>query len=268
MITSFTWWICTCGSDQLAVQRYLSTRDVKAARRSLLIALSTDLLVNLFLGILGLALLAYFRLHPHLLGDTQTIARNADQLLPRFMLLVFPQGIGGLVLVALLGAAMSALSSGVNSSCSVITTDFFERFGKAKASQTSKVRLAKRISWVVGIIIVLLSFLIVGVKGNLVEVAYKVVNFMAAPLFGLFFMAIFVRWATVPGTIVGFIGGLAVGVAISYWEEFTGHKGISFIWAIPLGLVAQVAIGMMASLLPMGSKAKIPYAEAKEEILT
>ncbi len=258
LITSFTWWICTCGSDQLAVQRYLSTRDVRAARRSLLIALSTDLLINVFLGILGLALLAYFRVHPHFLGDGQTIAGNADQLFPRFMLLVLPQGIGGLVLVALLAAAMSSLSSGVNSACSVITVDFIQRFSKAEGSQASQIRLARQVSWSIGIATVLISFLIPGVKGNLLEIAYKVVNFLAAPLFGLFFMAIFVRWATVPGTIIGTIGGLGVGGAISYWEELTGNKGISFIWAIPLGLIAQVALGMIASLLPIGRRQPKP----------
>src|SRR6185295_12927091 len=145
------------------VQRYLSTRDVKAARRSLLIALGTDLLINLFLAVLGLALLAYFRVNPHLIADAQTIARNADQLFPRFMVMVLPQGIGGLVLVALLAAAMSSLSSGVNSSCSVITVDFIDRFGKSQKSQARQVQLAKNVSWFVGIVAVLMSFLISGV---------------------------------------------------------------------------------------------------------
>ena len=261
VITSFTWWICTYGSDQMAVQRYLSTRDVRAARRALWIALSTDMLVNLFLAVLGLALLAYFRANPRFMADGQAICRNADQLFPRFILLGLPRGASGLVLVALLAASMSSLSSGINSTCSVVTVDFFERFGKAKKSQANQVRRAKHVVWWIGIVAVLISFLIHGVKGNLVEIAYKVVNFLAAPLFGLFFMALFVRWATALGTIVGAVGGLGVGIAISYWEELTGHKGISFIWAIPLGLIAQVTLGMVASLLTIGRRSNTPLSE-------
>jgi Na+/proline symporter len=78
------------------------------------------------------------------------------------------------------------------------------------------------------------------------------VNLLTAPLFGLFFLAMFVPWATSFGTLVGAAVGLAVVVAINYWEPIFGTKGISFLWAMPLGLAAQVAAGSIASLLPVG----------------
>jgi SSS family solute:Na+ symporter len=94
------------------------------------------------------------------------------------------------------------------------------------------------------------------VHGNLLEVAYKVVNLLSAPLFGLFCMAMFVRWATGFGTWVGVVAGLAVVIAINFWEEMTGVKGISFLWAMPLSFVVQMAVGMAASLLPIGRRAR------------
>ena len=204
LITSFTWWICTCGSDQMAVQRYLSTRDVKAARRALLIALSTDMLVNLFLAVLGLALLAYFRFYPHFLADGQSIAHNADQLYPRFILLGLPRVSAVWSPVALLAASMSSLSSGINSTCSVVTVDFINRFGKARSSQANQVRKAKHVVWCIGIAAILISFLIHGVKGNLLEVANKVVNFLVAPCSGCFLWRYSsVVLPAVPGTITG-----------------------------------------------------------------
>jgi SSS family solute:Na+ symporter len=245
----------------MAVQRYLSTRNVKAARRALLIALSSDILINVFLAVLGFALLAYFRANPQLLADGQTIVRNPDQLFPRFILLGIPHGISGLVFVALLAAAMGSLSSGINSSCSVITVDFIERFRKGEASQAAQVSRAKWVSVFIGIIVVLLSFLINQVKGNLLEVAFKVVNLLVAPLFGLFVMAMFVRWATVVGTLIGTAGGLSVVVGISYWEEITGQRGISFIWAMPLGLLTQVALGMSVSGFSKRKRAGAPSVE-------
>lgn len=49
--------------------------------------------------------------------------------------------------------------------------------------------------------------------------------------------------------IIGAACGLAVIVVIYYWEEITGTKGISFLCALPLGLLTQIVVGMLASLL-------------------
>jgi SSS family solute:Na+ symporter len=249
MIAQFTWWVCTAGSDQMAIQRYLATRDTRAARRVLATSLGANTLVNLLLCAVGLALLAYFRTHPHVLPDGQTILSDSDKLFPRFIAFALPVGLSGLVVAGLLAAAMSSLSSGVNSSCSVITVDFIDRFRKNKKSETDHVRLAKYVSVFVGVAVVLLTSGVGMVQGNLLAVAFKVVNLLTAPLFGLFFMAMFVRWATGPGTLIGAAFGLAAVILVSYWEEITGSKGISFIWAMPVGFVVQTAAGMLASLL-------------------
>jgi SSS family solute:Na+ symporter len=242
----------------MAIQRYLATRNVKAARGVLVTSLVANTFVALMLSVVGLALLAYFRANPHMLPDGQTIFTDADQLFPRFIGYAMPAGITGLVVAGLLAAAMSSLSSGVNSSCSVITVDFVDRFRRNKESETDHVRLARYISWAIGIVVVLLSSVVGMVQGNLLEVAFKVVNLLTAPLFGLFFMAMFVRWATTPGTLTGAAVGVAVVVTINYWHDVTGTRGISFIWAMPLSLAAQIAAGMVVSLLPIGRRHSAP----------
>ena len=255
VLAHFTWWVSTAGSDQMAVQRYLATRNVKAARGVLFTSLAANTLVALVLSVVGLALLAYFRLNPHFIPDGQTILSDPDTLFPRFIAFGLPVGLSGLVVAGMLAAAMSSLSSGVNSSCSVITVDFIDRFRKRKDSETDHVRLAKYIAVLVGLAVIVLSTGVGMVEGNLLEVAFKVVNLLTVPLFGLFFMAMFVRWATGPGTLVGAVAGLAVVVAINYWREITGTQGISFLWGMPLSLVAQIAVGSLASLVPIGRRA-------------
>ncbi len=253
IVSSFTWWLCTSGSDQMAIQRYLATRDAKAARWVLLTSLVTDVLVGSFLGLLGLALLAYFTTHPEYVPDGQRILTDADQLFPRFIVFGLPDGITGLVLAAILAAAMSSLSSGVNSTCSVITVDFIERFrrGRQPANETQRVRLVRAVSVLVGAVVVFLSLFVGGVQGNLLELAFKICNLLVAPLFGLFLMAVFVPWAKGWATIAGAAVGLAVVASVNYWEELTGAKGISFLWAMPLGLVALVAVASLLSLVPI-----------------
>ncbi len=258
VLAMFTWYVCTSGSDQIAIQRYLATRDAKAARTVLNISLVADALVQLILAGVGFALLAYFRTRPQLLADGQTIITDADKLFPQFIVVGLPVGLSGLVVAGLLAAAMSALSAGVNSTCSVITVDFLDRFGRRgpAASESSGVRRVKLVSVAVGTLVVCLSLFVNMVHGNLLEICYKVVNLLTAPLFGLFFMAMFVRWATGFGTLVGAACGVATAIAICYWEEFTGNKGISFLWALPLSFLVEVGVASLVSLLPIGAGAR------------
>jgi hypothetical protein len=41
---------------------------------------------------------------------------------------------------------------------------------------------------------------------------------------------------------------------VSYWKELTGTEGISFLWAMPLGLLAEIGVGALVSLIPVGQK--------------
>jgi solute:Na+ symporter, SSS family len=82
-----------------------------------------------------------------------------------------------------------------------------------------------------------------------------VVNLLVAPLFGLFFMAMFVRWATGFGSLVGAACGLIVAVGICYWTELTGRPGVSFLWSMPVSLLVEVAVASTMSLVPIGQPA-------------
>jgi len=253
-VSVFTWYVCTSGSDQMAVQRYLSTRDVKAARRALATSLTADTMVTLLLSALGLALLKYFQANPHLIPDRQTILTDSDALFPRFIAFGLPPGISGLVIAAVMAAAMSSLSSGVNSAASVITADILDFRRRRNAAGSSSIRLAQSASVAVGAVVIALSAAVGQIQGNLLEIAYKTVNLLVAPLFGLFFMAMLVPWATQFGTVVGAGCGIGVVVAVNYWQELTGQVGGSFLWGMPLGLLVQLTVGAGVSLLQVGRK--------------
>ncbi len=250
-VATFFWFVCTAGSDQMAIQRYLAVRDPGSARRMFIYSLLANALVWLFLAALGFALLAWFQQHPEFLADGHTVATQADQLFPRFIVLGLPSVAAGLVTAGLLAAAMSSLSSGMNSACSVITVDFLDRLRTRRAQSTQGLVTIRWISFGVGVAVVLLGAVVGTIKGNLLELAFKVVNLLVAPLFGLFFMALFVPWARSLGTWIGALTGLALVVAINYWEDFTGAPGISFLWAMPLGLTVQISVGALVDLLPL-----------------
>lgn len=247
-LSTLVWYICTSGSDQMAIQRYLATRDAQSASRMFGISLWCDAIVALLLAALGLALVAYSNVHPEILPDGQTLLSSADQLFPQFIVKVLPAGMSGLVVAGILSAAMDSLSSGLNSSSSVIMTDWVERFRPVKSEGAKAVREAKLISWLVGIAVVLLSLVAGIAAGNLLEKCYTVVNLFTASLFVLFFMAMFVPWATTFGTWLGAIASMAVAIAMAYssWID------LSFLWITPASLLAGVTVGSVCSLLPIG----------------
>lgn len=196
VLMTFVWYIATSGSDQLTIQRFLASEDAKAARRTFLVSLVAGFIGMVLLSLVGFALIAYFEANPQYLSRGQNLNDQADTLFPRFIMLVLPAGLSGFLIVGILSAAMSSLSSGLNSTASVISEDIIKRFSSKSRRTVNELKVAKNLSLIVGIITLLLSIAIPYVKGNLIDLAVKVVNLFVSPLFVLFFMALFVPFAT------------------------------------------------------------------------
>lgn len=239
------WMTCTCGADQMAIQRYLSTRDARAARQSFGIHLLTEFLMAALLALVGLAVLGYFSAHQQVLENEPPLVEQADELLPRFVVTVLPGGLAGLVIAAMLSAAMSSLSSGMNSASAVITSDFIGRFQAEKWSQQNNVRVARWASIVIGMVTVLLSLFVGQLATNLLELCIKVVNLLTAPLFVLFFLALFVRWSTPLGGIAATVASITVAVGIAFFK----WGGLEFLWTSPCSLLAGILTGTAVSLI-------------------
>lgn len=238
----FVWYICTAGSDQMAIQRYLATKDVRSARKTFGISLVTNFTVQVLLALVGLALLAYFTKKPYELPAGEIIFNYADSLFPWFIVVGLPVGVTGLVTAGLISAAMSSLSSGLNSSSSVISEDIIKRFFPSKKN-VDFLKQARTISIIIGGVVTLLCLLVGYVQGNLLEVVIKVVNLFVAPLFVLFFMALFIPFATQFATIAGGLVSVAVAIAIAFFEVF----GLQVLWIMPVAFIAGISIACILS---------------------
>ena len=254
MLTATAWWVCTAGSDQMAIQRYLATRDTKAARRAFLCTNFAEAAISILLSLTGFALFGFFRVNPHLIADGKSIIEDADFLFPHYIANFLPIGIAGLVVAGILSAAMSSLSSGINSTATVIMSDFFARFKKKKDTEFHNVKVARFISIIIGVIAVLLSTVMGRVSGNIMEITNKTNGIFVAPLFNLFFMALFIPFATPLGTVFGSIYGIFIGFLIAFWDALTGGPGLSFLLILPLSLISSIVFGILFSLLPTKGK--------------
>ena len=244
------WMTCTAGSDQMSIQRYLATRDAAAARRTFGIQLLSTVLSVTLLGVAGLAVLGYFQARPEEMVEGWSVAGQADKLMPHFIVIGLPPGLTGLVIAAILSAAMSSLSSGMNSTSAVIVTDFVGRAGGRAMTSADEVRLARLASVAVGVLAVILSLVVGGLATNLLELCFKVVNLLTAPIFVLFFLALFVPRATPLSAVAATVASVTAAVVVAF-----GWEAKWFLWSPPAALAVGIVIGTLASLVPGGRRA-------------
>jgi SSS family solute:Na+ symporter len=243
--------LCTSFTDQGAVQRLLSTRDARAARRTFLLSNLAAAVVSSVLSLVGAALLGFYHHHPEAMAGGLTFSGNGDALFPLFISHYLPVGISGLVVASLLASAMASLSSGINSTITLVSKDFLETSpANAGSSEAEKLRRAHKLALWFGAAVILGTIGIGSVRGNLFEVSGRTLFLFICPLFGFFFFALFVKFSTPFGAIGGTIYGFAAAVIVSFWDVLTRLPPLSFLWITPVSLVVTLAAGCLLSLLP------------------
>lgn len=238
------------GVDQTQVQRYMASADLTQARRAVLVRILGSAATWTFLVLLGVALTAFYQRAGSSLPSGQNFSNFADKMFPHFIANELPIGISGLVVAAIL-SGMSSIDSGVSAITAVVMNDFV---GRKKTSpvrdDASQARLATRLTYASGALVIGTSLLIGWVPGNFYEIASRTFRLFIPIELGLVILALFIRSATPFGVVWGIVYGLVLGVLISYWQVFTGTPGISFTLYVPCILIVQLVTACLASLLP------------------
>ncbi len=252
VIGYFIWNICTHGSDQTAAQRYLSTSSVRAARQSVWIFVCSNVSMIVLLMICGLSLffLSYSGSGLPVQEFQGQIASRADKVLPEFIATDVPTGISGLMLAALLAAAMSSLSSGINSISSVVVTDFSQRFNILEKYRHSLIP-AKVTAILVGIFGIVSALVMNRImqagEWTLVDLMERVNHLFVAPLGALFFVGMFFPRAGSKAVLIGFTAGLLTSLLTAFSKEIFGmEQGISFMWIMPFSFFVSLAASFVS----------------------
>ena len=281
LLNYVVWYVCTSGGDQTSVQRFMATKDASAARWALATQLSVSVIVALTLGCVGFALFGYFNAHPELLPGDMSLKGNADKVFPYFIAFHLPPGVSGLVVAAMFAAAMSSIDSGVNSITAVVMTDGFDRFGRAPKTERQHVAMARWLAFGIGAVVVLASTKMGAIPGNITAMTTKTANLLTTPIFGLFFFALFVPFASPKGVWIGTVCGTLTAAVIAFsgplvlalyllldvnpvslgsslietLDTKTGETvlscrdPISFQWIAPAAITIDILTGTIASLL-------------------
>lgn len=268
LLSTVIWYVATAGGDQTSVQRFMATKDASAARKSFATQMIVSVIVTITLGLVGFALLGYFRANPALLSASLDLKNNADDIFPHFIAFHLPPGVSGFVVAALFAAAMSSIDSGVNSITAVIQTDYLGRLRPEPQTEQQKFKTARILAFTIGAIVVVGSSQMGLIRGNITEVTGKTSNLLTTPIFGLFFFALFVPFAKPAGVWAGAIAGTATAILIAFCGDIfgvdpvTGLDPISFQWISPAAVVVNITVGILVSLA-VGGNSKQSHSSHK-----
>jgi SSS family transporter len=223
------------GTDQLIVQRLLAARS---QRQSALALVSSGFAIffqfALFL-LVGVMLFAYYRVSSAAFG-------RADRIYPTFIVSRMPHGISGLLIAAILAAAMSNLSAALNSLSSSSIMDIYVRFRPA-TSEATRLRLARLATVMWALLLFSLALLALHRVGRVVEAGLQIASIAYGALLGVFLLGVLTRRANQPGAIVGMICGLTMELYLWGWSR------VAFTWWVPIGTCVTFAVGYAVSAL-------------------
>ena len=223
------------GTDQLIVQRLLAARN---QRQSVLALLSSGVAVFFQFGLflfVGVMLFAYYRVPSATFG-------RADRIYPTFIVSRMPHGIAGLLIAAILAAAMSNLSAALNSLASSSMVDFYLRF-RPEVSEAGRLRLARlaTVGW--ALVLFALAVLALHRVGRVVEVGLQIASVAYGALLGVFLLGVLTKRANQRGAMVGMICGFAMELYLWGWSQ------VAFTWWVAIGTCVTFALGYAASVL-------------------
>jgi SSS family transporter len=223
------------GTDQLIVQRLLAARGERQAKIALL---SSGVVIffqfSLFLMI-GAMLYVFYRIYPPAAAFTRT-----DTIFPVFIVSHMPHGVSGLLIAAILAAAMSNLSAALNSLSSTSMVDFYIRL-RPLTSEIRRIWLS-RAAMVVWALVLFGLALLARHGGRVIEVGLTIASIAYGGMLGVFLLGVLTRKASERGAMMGMICGLALNL---YLWLFTS---VAFTWYVTLGSMVTFAVGYAASL--------------------
>ncbi|XP_070533233.1 sodium-coupled monocarboxylate transporter 1-like [Ptychodera flava] len=206
-------WVAIYGVNQSQVQRYLTCKTYRDAKIAIYLNIPGLALVLALAACCGLSMYAYYKNCDPL---TAGYVAAADQLMPFFVmdLLGFLPGLPGVFVSCMFSAALSTISSGLNSLAAVTGEDIIRQIWPSM-NETKYTVITKCLALVYGCLSVFMAY-VASNLGSVLQAALSIFSLIGGPLLGLFSLGLFFPWANYIGAVVG----LSVGMSMSLWMGF------------------------------------------------
>ena len=232
--------LITYTSDQSVVQRYMTTKDEKATARSIWLNGFLSIPVTLLFFLLGTGLYAFYTSNP---GELNVINNNIDSVFPQFIVSEMPQGLAGLLIAAIFAAAMSTLSSNINSVAAVITSDFYQTIGLPKKPSAS-MKMARWSGLTAGFLGIAMALMLATWNiASLWDQFNTFLGLLTSGLGALFVMGIFFPRIGSTAALLGVIGGIILLLLIREYSS------LSFLLYGFAGLLTGIVLAFFFSLI-------------------
>ncbi|PIB38266.1 sodium:solute symporter family transporter [Maribacter sp. 4G9] len=230
----------TQGTDQTIVQRFLTSSDVKNSQKTLYTnAVLTLPATIIFFGI-GTLLFIFYSEMPNALSPAIS---NNDSIFPWYIVRELPVGVSGLLVAGIFSAAMSSISSSLNSVSTAYCNDFHQHF-RPETTDTKLLKIARIATVVTGVSGVLLALWMANSNiKSLWDEFYKFLGLFTGGLGGMFLLGMLTKKANATGTLMGLV---VSALLIWYISVFTD---ISFLMYAFFGVASCFIFGYLFSLI-------------------
>lgn len=189
--------------------------------------------------------------------------KKADLMVPVFIINYLPNGVIGILIVAIMSAAMSTLSSTVNSLSAVTMEDFVKRY-KPDMSDAKYVMNSRLISLFWGLVCLGLAFFAGNIEGTVIEVINKVSSVFYGPILAAFVLAILTKKTHALGANIGIVVGVLFNMYLwLYVPE------IFWFWWNAIGCLVTIGVAMVVSYVikrKANEGLEVVYYAGKKEV--
>jgi solute:Na+ symporter, SSS family len=221
------------GTDQLMVQRLLSARGERQSRAALLASWVVIVAQFTLFLLIGILLWVYYH------DGLGTPPARADQIYPSFVWHNMPAGLAGIIVAAILAAAMANLSAALNALASTTVVDIWRGGSRDEASRLRSARWAT-VMW--GLVLLGIGIVAGRLSKSVLEAGLTIGSIPAGPLLGVFLLGVLTRRPREGAAIAGVAAGLAA-ILFVIWRT-----PIAFTWYVLIGTLVTFLVGLAASM--------------------
>jgi SSS family solute:Na+ symporter len=244
------------GADQIIVQRLLASNNLTDARKALIGSGVVVIAQFVLFLIIGVGLWAFY--------DARQFP-SSDAIFPQFIIEAMPPGLTGLVIAAILAAAMSTVSGSLNSLAAATTHDIYAPLAKRTLDESQMLGVAKRFTLMWAFILIGGALLYRQQGTPVVIIALAIASFTYGGLLGGFFLGMLWKRARQRDAILGMSVGITVMALIVFASQLApvlgflrpiascGPSGtascIAFPWYVLIGTAITMSVGILSSFI-------------------
>lgn len=231
--------LLTYGTDQTTVQRYLTTKSEKESVKSLKLGAWLTLPSTLVFFSIGTLLFLFFREHPQ---EVNMTLENQDNIFPWYIVSQLPAGLSGLLIAGIFAAAMSSTEASMNSTATLLTTDFYQKF-RPGVTPAQTLFFARAATLLLGVFVTCIA-LYMAHKGvsSLWDKFNTILGLFTGCIGGAFILGIFTKRANGNGVMAGMAVSCITQVLIQQYTH------VHLLMYACTGLLSCVVSGYIFSL--------------------